>query len=340
MMPPRLPELATAALLVSWIVAAGVQSLGIDGNRFTVDGRPAFLIFVSYFDGVRRIPDDLASTAILDADLDYFVRKRVGGVRVFPNWQFRSETLMDCDGALRPRQLAKLKKLVGRAVAKRLVVDLSFTIDVVKNAQEKQCLGAADYKHGLETVTTALAGTTNVLFDLQNEHDKNRPPPDGTHKSGWTAQQWTDYLGGVVLPAVKARDPTRLVTVSWTSDASVETVFSNVQLHGYDMLAYHHRGAGWQTKTATYLSTLEELFERRGPARPIYLQEPNRFPFDTTVEHYETAIADAKRSGAAAWTFHNSVVEKTKPLNGETPFEQLLEPGERSFLDRLATGSF
>ena len=340
MMPPRLAELAAAALLSSWTVAAAAQSLGVEGNQFTVDGRRTFLVFVSYFDGVRRLPDDLASTAKLDADLDYFVSKGVAGVRVFPNWQFRSETLMGCDGMLRPRQLAKLKKLVDRAAAKRLVVDLSFTIDVVRNADDKQCLSAADYKQALETVTTALAGKTNVLFDLQNEHDKNRPPADETHKSGWTPEQWVDYLGTVVLPAVKARDRARLVTVSWTSDAALEIVFSNVQIHGYDVLAYHHRAAGWQAKTTAYLSALGELFERRGPARPIYLQEPNRFPFDTTVEHYEAAIANAKRGGAAAWTFHNSVVEKTKPLNGETPFEQLLEPGERAFLDRLAAGGF
>jgi len=340
MMPPRLAELAAAALLSSWTVAAAAQSLGIEGNQFTVDGRRAFLTFVSYFDGVRRIPDDLVSTAILDADLDYFVSKGVAGVRVFPNWQFRSETLMDCDGMLRPRQLAKLKKLVDRAAAKRLVVDLSFTIDVVKNTDDKQCLSAADYKQALETITTALVGKMNVLFDLQNEHDKNRPRPDEMHKPGWTPEQWTDYLGTVVLPAVKARDRTRLVTVSWTSDAALEKVFSNVQSHNYDVLAYHHRGAGWQTKTTTYLSALGELFAHRSPARPIYLQEPNRFPFDTAEEHYAAAIASAKRSGAAAWTFHNSVVEKTKPLNSAMPFEQLLEPGERAFLDRLAAGDF
>jgi len=83
------------------------------------------------------------------------------------------------------------------------------------------------------------------------------------------------------------------------------------------------------------MATFKELFAQRGPERPIYFQEPNRFPFDTVVAHYETAVANAKRSGAAAWTFHNSVVDTAKPLNGVAPFEQLLEPGERAFLDRL-----
>ena len=337
-MPSRPAELAAAALLsLTAVRAAGAQTLGVDGDRFTVDGQRRFLVFVSYFDGIRRIPDDLASTAILDSDLDYFAAKGVAGLRVFPNWQFRSETLMDCNGTLRPLQVAKLKTLVDRAAAKHLVVDLSFTIDVVKNARGTQCLSAAGYKQALEATTVALLGRTNVFFDLQNEHDKNRPPADKAHGSGWTPRQWTEYLGSVIRPAVKGRDGTRIVTVSWTSDLAPEQVYSNVETYGYDVLAYHHRGAGWETKTAVYVEALKQLFDRRGPARPVYIQEPNRFPFDTTVEHYETAITNAKRSGAAAWTFHNSVVETSKPLKGALPFEQLLEPGERVFLDRLAS---
>jgi hypothetical protein len=151
------------------------------------------------------------------------------------------------------------------------------------------------------------------------------------------SSQWTDYLGAVILPAVRARDASRIVTVSWTSDVPPDQVYANVQKYGYDVVAYHHRGAGWEAKTAAYVLGLKALLDRSGVGRPIYLQEPNRFPFDTTVEHYENAVAAARQSGAAAWTFHNSVVETSKPLNGATPFEQLLEPGEREFLGRLGS---
>ena len=338
MMPSRVAELAAAVLLALSIAdAARGQALRVAGDRFTIDGRPTFLVFVSYFDGVRRIPDSLSSTAVLDADFDYLVSRGAAGVRVFPNWQFRSETLMDCAGKLRPLQLRKLTMFVDRAAAKRLVVDVSFTVDVVRNSQGRQCLSAANYKQALGSVTAALRGRTNVLFDLQNEHDKNRPPPDRSHPNGWTTPQWTEYLAAIVRPAVKAQDPSRLLTVSWTSDAPATSVFANIQDGAFDVLAYHHRGGGWDTKTVSYIATFKELFARRGPERPIYFQEPNRFPFDTVVAHYETAVANAKRSGAAAWTFHNSVVDTAKPLNGVAPFEQLLEPGERAFLERLAS---
>ena len=336
-MPRRAAELALAAAIAIAAVSAGnAQTLAVQGDRFTLNGRPAFLVFVSYSDGVRRISDSGATT-VLDADLDYFVRKGLSGLRVFPNWQFPGDTLMHCDGTLRPLQLEKLKTLVDRAAEKGLVVDVSFTIDTVKTPQGSPCLNASGYNTALQAATGALAGRSNLLFDLQNEHDKNLPPADAAHPRGWTSKQWDEYLGTTIRRGVKARDPSRLTTVSWTSDAPPSMVVSSVQDRGYDVLAYHHRGDGWEQKTATYVATFKALFARRPPPRPIYLQEPNRFPFDSDVTHYETAVTNAKRTGAAAWTFHNSVVEQRKPLNGATPFEELLEPGERAFLDRLSS---
>src|SRR5262249_42827397 len=203
--------------------------------------------------------------------------------------------------------------------------------------QGAPCLGASGYSAALQAVTAALAGRSNVLFDLQNEHDKNLPPPDAAHPRGWTAKQWDEYPGTTILRAVKARDRSWLTTVSWTSDAPPAAIVSSVQDRGYDVLTYHHRGDKWEQKTAAYVATLKALLARRGPPRPIYLQEPNRFPFDNDIAHFETALANAKRAGAAAWTFHNSVVEQSKPLNNTTPFAELLEPGERAFLDRLSS---
>src|SRR5207253_57451 len=97
-------------------------------------------------DGIRRIPDNLESTSVLDADFDYLARHGVSGIRVFANWHFRDETLMDCSGSLRRRQLDKLVMLVDRAAARGLAVDLTFTIDTVKNASGSQCLTATAYK--------------------------------------------------------------------------------------------------------------------------------------------------------------------------------------------------
>jgi len=172
-------------------------------------------------------------------------------------------------------------------------------------------------------------------FDLQNEHDKNLPPRDPAHPNGWTAAGWREYLAGDVAPAVKASDPVRLITISWTSDAPPRAVVDYARRANLDVISYHNRGAGWESKTASYAATLKTLATQGGFARPIYFQEPNRAPFDANAAHYEAALANAKQAGAAAWTFHNSVTDTSKPLAGAKPFETLLEPGERAFLARL-----
>src|SRR5437868_14828885 len=118
MMPSRAVEVATAALVALFIAAVGHgQTLATHGDRFTLNGQARFLVFISYFDGIRRIPDNLESTSVLDADFDYLARHGLSGIRVFANWQFRDETLMDCSGSLRRRQLDKLVMLIDRAAA-------------------------------------------------------------------------------------------------------------------------------------------------------------------------------------------------------------------------------
>jgi len=330
-------ELATALLLAFLpVFAADAPSLAVRGERLTVNGDPRFLVFISYADGIRRIPDSLDSTTVLDADFDYFVRKKIAGVRVFPNWHFRSETLMQCDGTLRPLQRDKLVKFAARAAAKNLIVDATFTIDTVRDETGRQCLSAGGYNRGLQLATDALRPYRNALFDLQNEHDKNLPPPDDAHRNGWTAAEWAGYLAQTMAPAIRTRDASRLLTVSWTSDAPVTAVRDEARIANWDLVAYHNRGTNWVSNTSERVTALRKLSAAAGAARPIYLQEPNRFPFDTNASHYEAALRNAVRAGAAAWTFHNSIVERSKPLNGTVAFETLLEPGERTFVDRIA----
>ena len=329
-------SLLTMSLLSS---AANGQALTVRNDHFAVQGRGAkFFVFIHYADGVDRIPDNL-STSVLDADLQYFVDSGISGLRVFPNWQDTSETLMHCDGTLRSLQMQKLQLLVDRAALKQLVVDVSFTLDTVKLSGPETCMTAPAYRDGLQTATTALVGKTNVFFDLQNEMDHGTPPrlpiPDPGHPGPWTFPEWGAYLAVNVKGAVKAADPTRQVTVSWTSDRDRQEVFNNVIAGSYDILAYHYRNANtWPTDTTTHVNDFRARFVATGVWRPIYLQEPYRFPFDTDVTHYQTAVQHAKRAGAAAWTFNNS--SNGTDLGDSVPFQNKLYQGERDFLAWLA----
>src|SRR5688572_14740180 len=82
---------------VAWIISGIVmfalaspvaaQVLGVERDRFTVDGRPKFLLFISYFDGLRRAHAN-GGAGDLDTDFRYLKQIGVDGIRVLPNWQY------------------------------------------------------------------------------------------------------------------------------------------------------------------------------------------------------------------------------------------------------------
>jgi hypothetical protein len=304
------------------------QVLSTQGSRFAIDGQPRFLVFVSYFDAVRRIPDSLDSTATLDGDLDYFQALGVGGIRVFPNWHARDDTVMDASGHLRPLQLQKLRLLIDRASAKGIVVDLTFTHDTVRD------LGASDYLRGVQATAAALRGKTNLLFDLQNELDHHVPSSDARHTSSWTLHEWRAYVANDIKTAVKRADPSRLVTVSWTSDRPPSEVVANLKEGGYDVLAYHHRRESWVADSSQYVKMLKGLLEAAMLERPVYLQEPARRGLagvPATESDFLLALVGARDAGAAAWTLHVPAPD----LGGATPFRELIGDTERGVLSKV-----
>src|SRR5207245_2828526 len=103
----------------------------------TIDGTAKFLVFVSYFDGLRRptgSPGNYAcnqqntAATVLACDLAMLRQKGVDGIRVLPNWS--APRLMNMDGTLNNNVLQALQTLVNTAAAYHLVVDISFNGDI------------------------------------------------------------------------------------------------------------------------------------------------------------------------------------------------------------------
>jgi len=79
-------------------------------------------------------------------------------------------------------------------------------------------------------------------------------------------------------------------------------------------IAYHDgREQGWETRVPRVVAALKPT------GLPVYLQEPQAWnsglricertegvnrESDGNAEHFRTAVANARSSGAAAWTFH------------------------------------
>src|SRR5262249_36052588 len=153
-----LSVLVTLAMLAP----ASAQTLGLDGDRFTVDGVPKFIVFTSYFGAMAagHVPEDLK----------YLRAKGFDGVRIWPNFPRGSSLqLMRSDGSINPDGMAKLRFILDRAREQRLVVDVSFTAEPVSG------LDAARFRDGILATTDALRDYDNLIFDIQNERNVYGP---------------------------------------------------------------------------------------------------------------------------------------------------------------------
>lgn len=305
---------------------SGAPVLGIQGDRFTIDNRPAFLTLVSYFDALDATDD------VLREDFAYFQQHGIQGVRIFPNWwdctAFTNcrtpspRTLMDSTGALRPGPLERLHRVLDLAARHRLIVDLSFARETVQD--EGRRLSGAGYEAGLVEVTRVLAGRApHVLFDLQNEIEIH-----GLGDARDTAAE---------VARVRARlrevDPARLVTASTGSLDLSKRLASSL-----DLLAYHDpRHRDWWSRTAGEVAALRAM-----TPRPIYFQEPIAYQIaearpgrdDTELAHFLDARRAAREAGAAAWLFHT---RKGFWLDQQS-FVRQEEPGDRGFFEAVKSG--
>src|SRR5258706_10016751 len=117
-------RLAAAAVVLACMFGgaadARAQKLGIQGDRFTIDGTPKFLTFITFFGGMGA-PNVIA---------DLHVIKGLGfdGIRIWPNLDTGPQ-LMNGDGSLRLAELAHLLSILDQAKQERLVVDVTFTYE-------------------------------------------------------------------------------------------------------------------------------------------------------------------------------------------------------------------
>jgi hypothetical protein len=331
--------LAVAGLLVSGL--AGTQTppaqparqrppaLGIAGTHFTVDGVPRFLVVVSYFDALR------ASDKALEADFTWLRRHGIDGVRIFPNWwqckavrqcggHAGDDTLMAPDGRLRPAILARLQAVLAAAGRHRLIVDLSFARETVRDARGRE-LAAPAYADGLVAAVRALGSAPHLMVDLQNEVYQNRV----------FAERPEDDAPRVAALARLVDGGSRIVFVSTNTAEAERYTYCGVDGCPLDVLAVHDaREPNWHDLTPAVVRDLVALGARREP-RPVYLQEPQAWQDERApdrVERFLDAAARARRAGAAAWTFHT---RSGFILRDGRSLTRQLDADERTVLERM-----
>jgi hypothetical protein len=273
---------------------ASTPILGTEGDKFTIDGRPQFLIFVSYFDGLRRA--NAKPGGGVDGDFAYFRRVGVDGIRVLPNWHYLCgagpsddrQKLLTAEGTINEPMWPVFVRMLDRAAVHGLSVDVTFTRDTFRRP-----IPLAAYRAAIVEVAKRLraaGGYRHVLFDIQNEYPIH-------------AMTAADVNG--LLSAVREADPDRIVTASAGSGDVVHDAAMTVT-------AYHDGRESRWSEAATARAEIEMVKARAG-AKPIYYQEPMPFrKFRSNCGHGEwprpgharLAARHASQHGAAAWTFH------------------------------------
>jgi hypothetical protein len=297
-------------------------SIEIKEGKFTQNGKPVFLLGISYFDGLS------APQRVLDSDLQFLKERGFNALRVWTNWytQFQPNTLglIEKDGSINEEMLQKLKSFLRTTEKNGFVVKLTFSRD----ATDK--IAFAQYKDAIVKVTSEIKQFPNVLFDLQNETDHCGGNSDPDCEGHITLQQASE-----LAEAVKSVDANRLVTVSRGQD-DYQEFLDEAKV---DFIATHRpsrtRNSEWAENTAKEMKIARKKI---GTDVPVLFDEPNRCgrvldcKDRSVASHFLTAAKNAKENGAAGWFFHTSAGFRIH----SRPLHERLNGVEKIVVNRLS----
>lgn len=310
-------------LILFLFAALPLNAITIKDGQFIQDGKPEFLLGLSYFDGLS------ASPKILQSDLNYFGERGFNALRVWANWyaEFQPHTagLLEPEGAVNPEMMNRLQRMIVAANKKGFVIKLTFS----RHPMEE--VPFSNYKNGILSVVKAIKDAQNVLLDLQNETDHCGKKGD------------PDCLGHLSLAqvlelrnAIKDIDPNRIVTASW-GGGDAQDYKSFLEQTKVDFIATHGppRKPDWAEKTAVELKLARSQLNSD---IPILFDEPSRCDKGvdckdpSAAQQFLMAAQNAKRAGAAGWFFHTAAGFR---LNNR-PMHERLNRTEKIAVNRLA----
>jgi hypothetical protein len=290
---------------------AGAAVLGVEGTRFTVDGKPTFLLGFSYY-GALGAPE-----GFIEKDLDDLRARGFSWFRVWATWNAYGGDVsaVDADGAPRQPFLKRLLTLVAEADKRGMVVDVTLTRGEGLPTQ-------AAHLRAVGTLAEALRPYRNVYIDLANERDVR------------DARYVSPQELGELRARIRAIDPGRLVTASSDLPGDAADFLATT---GIDFLSPHrgrYEGSPAETEEATreYLRRLRKA----GHAMPVHYQEPFRRGYgdwQPELNDFLTDLRGAVRGGAAGWCFHNGGTKGD--ANGRPRRSFDLRPEEGRLMDQL-----
>jgi hypothetical protein len=304
--------------------------LGAEGDHFTLDGKPTFLLGCSYYGGLG------ATDATVRGDLDQLQKLGFNWIRVWADWTGFGADLSAVDGSTgagRQPFLDKLVWLCGECDRRGMVVDVTFTRG--KGVGGRALLAdSQSQRRAIENVVKALSKAKNWYLDLSNERNIR----DARYTS--TAEL------AELREAVRELNPKLLVTASHGGDASKEEVLAYLKTARLDFLSIHRpRDAQGAARVTEATREYRKWIAESGRVVPLMYDEPFRRGYDKWEPVAGDFVKDLKQSreaGAGGWCFHNGDTRGAKDheprrsfdLRSRGLFEQL-DGEEKKFLATL-----
>jgi len=283
---------AFAALSILYSACGFATELGIQGTRFTVDGRPTFLLGISYYGALG------ASESTIQQDLQSMKQRGINWIRVWADWAAYDNDVscVHASGAPREPYLEKLRQLVARCDELGIIVDVTLARGL-KVGPQVLLSDMASHRRAVTTIVQSLREYRNWYIDLANERNVR----DSRYVS-------LDEIGAL-CGDVKTIAPEVPVTASQGGDIGEDELRRYLEVARVDLITPHrprHKGTPAETADATrrYLGSMQEL----GRVVPVHYQEPFRRgygdwepPADGFLEDLRAAV----EAGAAGWCLHN-----------------------------------
>jgi len=300
--------MAAARAAILGVILAGAMihpanavTLGIAGDQFTFDGKPRFLLGVSYFDARHWHV----------SDLDAIHRLGYNSLRIWIDWA--DQGFFDSTGNWRAKQT--LLDVVAAANARDLAVDVTV---LNSDPHTKDSFGVGQRAKVVEAVFSALRDYPNAFYDIMNEHDHAGAPASHADLK-------------VLIAMARQANPRALITVSSNEDHLVgnnETLRTdNIDgelAAGVAILTPHlRRTPDWDEMTGIRVKLLKDYLQQVGRVMPVYLNEEARRGyrnFSPSAERLLRAAQAARDAGAAGYNFHTGACFN---LRTGTLFEQL-----------------
>jgi len=292
-------------ILILTVASAAMASteLGIQGTSFTLNGKPTFLLGVSYYGALG------ASEEFILRDLEDMQRCGFNWIRVWATWAaFENDvSCVDAEGNPRKSHLDKLRWLIGECDRRGMIVDVTLSrgngIVGPARLQTQEALSRA-----VQTLVSSLKEYRNWYLDLGNERNIKD-------------KRFVSFEELIQLKKlVKNLDPKRLVTASFVRDIDKDELRANLIDVQVDFISPHRpRNPDSPKQTAAQTRKYLEWMKEIGRIVPVHYQEPFRRGFtpdqwEPKAEEFLTDLEAAKQGGAAGWCFHNGD-QKDKPAN-------------------------